>query len=157
LLRGAERFARASPIERIDQTLTRMDTLLAIATTGAQTSFGTLDKTFSRVDTASVRLARLMDRSERLLAALDTATRTAGPQFAATQREAVESLHEIHVLLADFRDALSQEGGVDQMVRNLAAASDNIARLSERIERDPSSVLKQRALPNKPAGPRARD
>ena len=157
LLRGAERFARASPIERIDATLSRMDTLLAIATTGAQTSFSTLDRTFSRVDTASVRLSRLMDRSERLMAALDTATRTAGPQLAATQREAVESLHEIHTLLADFRDALSQEGGVNQMVRNLSAASDNIARLSERIERDPSSLLKQRALPNKPAGPRARE
>ena len=157
LLHGAERFARASPIERIDQTLTRMDTLIAIATTGARTSFATIDQTFSRVDTASVRLARLMDRSERLLAALDTATRTAGPQFAATQREAVESLHEIHTLLADFRDALSQEGGVNQMVRNLSVASDNIARLSERIERDPTSVLKQRAAPNKPAGPRARD
>src|SRR6059058_256260 len=154
LLRGAERFARASPIERIDQTLNRMDTLLAIATTGAQTSFSTLDRTFSRVDTASVRLSRLMDRSERLMAALDTATRTAGPQLAATQREAVESLHEIHTLLADFRDALSQEGGVNQMVRNLSAASDNIARLSERIERDPSSLLKQRATPNKPVGPR---
>src|SRR6266550_103815 len=157
LLRGAERFARASPIERIDATLSRMDTLLAIATTGAQTSFSTLDRTFSRVDTASVRLSRLMDRSERLMAALDTATRTAGPQLAATQREAVESLHEIHTLLADFRDALSQEGGVNQMVRNLSVASDNIARLSERIERDPSSLLKQRALPNKPAGPSARD
>jgi ABC-type transporter Mla subunit MlaD len=157
LLHGAERFAKASPIERIDATLNRMDTLLAIATVGARTSFTTIDRTFSRVDTASVRLARLMDRSERLLAALDTATRTAGPQLAATQREAVESLHEIHVLLADFRDALSQEGGVDQMIRNLSVASDNIARLSERIERDPSSVLKQRAAPNKPAGPRARD
>jgi hypothetical protein len=43
------------------------------------------------------------------------------------------------------------------MVRNLSIASDNIARLSERIERDPSSVLKQRSSPNKPAGPRARE
>jgi len=40
LLRGAERFAKASPIERIDATLSRMDTLLAIATTGAQASCG---------------------------------------------------------------------------------------------------------------------
>ncbi len=153
LLRGAERFARASPIERIDATLTRMDTLLAIATTGAQSSFSQIDRTFSRVDSASLKLSRLMDRSERLLAALDTATRTAGPQLAATQREAVESLHEIHTLLADFRDAVSQEGGVDQMVRNLTIASNNIARLSERLERDPSSILKQRAAPNKPVGP----
>src|SRR3954453_14120802 len=157
LLRGAERFARASPIERIDATLNRMDTLLVIAPSGAQASFGQIDRTFSRVDRASAKLGRLMDRSERLLAALDTATRTAGPQLAATQREAVESLREIHTLLADFRDALSQEGGVDQMVRNLTSASDNIARLSERLERDPTSLLKQRAAPNKPAGPRARD
>jgi anion-transporting ArsA/GET3 family ATPase len=134
-----------------------MDRLLSRATTGARTSFTQIDRTFSRVDTASVRLAQLMDRSERLLATLDTATRTAGPQLAATQREAVESLREIHALLADFRDALSQEGGVNQMVRNLSAASDNIARLSERLERDPTSVFKQRALPNKPVGPRARE
>jgi phospholipid/cholesterol/gamma-HCH transport system substrate-binding protein len=157
LLGGAERFARASPIERLDATLTRMDTLIAIATVGAQTSFGTIDRTFSRVDSASVKLGALMDRSERLLAAVDTATRTAGPQLAATEREAVQSLHEIHNLLADFRDAFAQEGGVNQMVRNLSVASDNIARLSERLERDPTSVLKQREAPNKPAGPKARD
>ncbi|HEY7233627.1 MAG TPA: MlaD family protein [Gemmatimonadaceae bacterium] len=157
LLRGVERFAHSSPLDRLDTTLSRMDTLLAVATGGARTSFATLDRTFSRVDSASVRLSILMDRSERLLATIDTAARTAGPQLAATQREAVESLHEIHILLADVRDALSQEGGVDQMVRNLSVASDNIARLSARIERDPSSVLKQRAPPNKPAGPPARD
>lgn len=154
LLRGAERFAKASPIERIDATLNRMDTLLAIATTGSRTSFDQINHTFARVDTVSFRLAQLMDRSEHLMGALDTAARTAGPQLAATQREAVESLQEIHTLLSDLRDALSQEGGVDQMVRNLAAASDNIARLTERVERDPASILKQRALPNKPAGPR---
>src|SRR5436190_3138584 len=43
LLRGAERFARASPIERIDATLTRMDTLLVIATSGARASFSQID------------------------------------------------------------------------------------------------------------------
>lgn len=154
LLHGAERFAKASPLERIDETLDRMDTLLTIATTGSRTSFAQINQTFARVDSASSQLALLISRSERLVATLDTATRTAGPQLAATQREAVESLQEIHTMLSDLRDALAQEGGVDQMVRNLAAASDNIARLTERVERDPSSVLKQRALPNKPAGPR---
>src|SRR5689334_363632 len=156
LLHGAERFAKASPIERIDATLNRMDTLLAIATTGAQASFGQIDRTFSLVDSASLKLSRLMDRSDRLLAALDTVTRTAGPQLAATQREAVESLHEIHTLLADFRDALSQEGGIDQLVRNLTLASHNIPRRAERLEREPTSRLKHRAAPNTPAGPSAK-
>lgn len=157
LLGGAERFARASPIERLDATLTRMDTLIAIATVGSQTTFATIDRTFTRVDSASVRLGALLDRSDRLLATLDTATRTAGPQLASAQREAVQSLREIHNLLADFRDAFAQEGGVNQMVRNLSAASDNIARLSARLERDPTSILKQREPPNKPTGPKARD
>jgi phospholipid/cholesterol/gamma-HCH transport system substrate-binding protein len=157
LLGGAERFARASPLERLDVTLTRMDTLIEIATVGARTSFGTIDRTFSRVDTASVRLGALLDRSEKLLATLDTATRTAGPQLAETQREALQSLREVRNLLADFRDAFAQEGGVNQMVRNLSVASDNIARLSERLERDPTSVLKQREPPYKPTGPKARD
>jgi len=153
LLGGAERFAHASPIERLDATLTRMDTLIAIATTGAQMSFGQIDRTFSRVDSASAKLSVLMDRSQHLLAVLDTATRSAGPQLAATQREAVQSLHDVQTLLADLRDAFAQEGGVNQMVRNLSVASDNIARLSERLERDPTSVLKQRAAPNKRVGP----
>ena len=43
------------------------------------------------------------------------------------------------------------------MVRNLNVASSNIARLSERLERDPTILLKARQAPNKPAGPRARE
>jgi phospholipid/cholesterol/gamma-HCH transport system substrate-binding protein len=157
LLRGAERFARASPVERLDATLTRMDTLLSIATTGARASFAQVDRTFSRVDTASMRLAALMERSERVLATIDTATRTAGPQLASAQREAVQSLRELRAMLGDLRDALAQEGGVDQVVRNMATASENIARLTERLDQDPSSLLRQRAPLPKPAGPRARE
>lgn len=157
LLRGAERFARASPVERLDATLTRMDTLLVIATAGTRASFEQVDRTFSRVDTASIRLARLMERSERLLATLDTAARAAGPQLATTQREALQSLRELRTMLSDLRDALAQEGGVDQVVRNMATATENIARLTERLESDPSSLLKQRTPVQKPAGPRARD
>lgn len=157
LLRGAERFARASPVERLDATLTRMDTLIVLATAGTRTTFEQLDRTFSRVDTASVQLARLMGRSDRLLASLDTTARAAGPALATTQREALQSLREMRTLLSDLRDALSQEGGVDQVVRNMTTATENIARLTERLERDPTSLLRQRAAPNKPVGPRARE
>ena len=157
LLRGAERFARASPVERLDATLTRMDTLLVIATAGTRTSFQQMDRTFARVDTASMRLSGLMQRSDRLLASLDTVARAAGPQLATTQREALQSLRELRIMLGDLREALAQEGGVDQVVRNMASASENIARLTERLERDPASLLKQRSPVPKPAGPRARE
>ena len=133
-----------------------MDTLIGIATVGARMSFATIDRTFSKVDSASVRLSALLNRSDRLLGLLDTTTRTAGPELANTEREAQQSLREIHSLLADFRDAFAQEGGVNQMVRNLSAASDNIARLTARLDRDPTSVLKQREPPNKPTGPKAK-
>ena len=52
---------------------------------------------------------------------------------------------------------MQQEGGVDQLVRNISHTADNLARLTERLERDPSSVLQRRATPVKVAGPRVRD
>jgi phospholipid/cholesterol/gamma-HCH transport system substrate-binding protein len=157
LLRGAERFAQLSPVERLDRTLQRMDTLLGIATRGSAMTFARLDSTFSRVNNASDRLAQLSERSERLLVVLDTTVRAAGPQLAVTQREAVQSLRELHTLLADLREAVGAQGGVDQVIRNITNASENIARLTERLDRDPTSLLKQRAAPVKPAGPKARD
>jgi hypothetical protein len=42
-------------------------------------------------------------------------------------------------------------------MRNLAITSDNLARLTERLERDPTSVLKSRRAPDKPVGPGLRD
>ena len=157
LMRGAERFAQLSPVERLDRTLQRMDTLLGIATRGTAMTFARLDSTFGRVNRASERLAQLSERSERLLVVLDTAVRTAGPQLATTQREAVQSLRELHTLLADLREAVAAQGGVDQVIRNMAMASENIARLTERLERDPTSLLKARAAPAKPAGPKSRE
>jgi hypothetical protein len=77
--------------------------------------------------------------------------------LATTQREAVQSLRELHTLLADLREAVAAQGGVDQVIRNMAMASENIARLTERLERDPTSLLKARAAPAKPAGPKSRD
>lgn len=157
LLRGAQRFAQLSPVERLDRTLQRMDTLLGIATRGSAATFARLDSTFGQVDRASARLAQLSERSERLLVVLDTAVRSAGPQLATTQREAIQSLRELHTLLADLREAVAAQGGVDQVIRNMAMASENIARITERLERDPTSLLKARASPSKPAGPKSRD
>ncbi|HKO17010.1 MAG TPA: MlaD family protein [Gemmatimonadaceae bacterium] len=157
LLGGAERLANISPVERINTTLARMDTLMAIATEGSSATFAQLNSTLARVDSASAQLAALVNHSQRLVVGIDTIVRTAGPELATTQRAAVQTMNELHALLADVRDAMAQQGGVDKVVRNLAAASENIARLSDRLERDPASILKRRASPPKPAGPSVRE
>ena len=150
LLNVAERIARASPLDRIDRTLDQVERLVTTANTGS-------DRVFAHLDVATQRLDDVLGRTDRLIARLDTATTTAGPQLASTQREAVAALREMRTLAADLRSALNEGGGADELVRNLASTADNLARLTARLERDPTSVLKSRAAPRKTVGPKVRD
>jgi phospholipid/cholesterol/gamma-HCH transport system substrate-binding protein len=150
LFGGLDRLAKSSPLERLDRTLTRLDQILASAGAGSE-------RVFVRLDDVGAKVSLLVARTERLLAGADSALRVVGPGLNATQQEAVATLRETRAMVAMIRDALTQEGGVDDLVRNLSHASENLARLSERLERDPTSVLKQRELPRKIAGPPIRD
>lgn len=150
LLTGAERVARGSPLDRLDRTLARIDSFTIIATRGTT-------RTFDQLDRASAQLSTLLERSDRLVVSLDTTVRSTGPGLATTQREALQAVRELRLLVGDLRDAMQQEGGVDQLVRNVAQTADNLARLTARLERDPSSVLQRRGTPVKVAGPRVRD
>jgi phospholipid/cholesterol/gamma-HCH transport system substrate-binding protein len=150
LLGVVERATRGGTMDRLDRTLMRIEGLVANADAGS-------DRVFERFETASGRLEVVLARTDRLVATLDTSVRTAAPGFTETQREALAALRELHVLVADTRDALQAGGGLDALVRNLAVTSDNVARLSTRLERDPTSVLRRRDNPRKPAGPPARE
>jgi phospholipid/cholesterol/gamma-HCH transport system substrate-binding protein len=150
LFGGLDRLARSSPLERIDRTLTRLDQLVGTAGAGSA-------RVFARLDDVGVQVATLVNRTERLLAGVDSSFRAVGPGLNETQREALATLRETRGMVTELRAALQQEGGVDDLVRNLAIASENLARLSDRIERDPTSVLKRREPPNKIVGPRVRD
>jgi phospholipid/cholesterol/gamma-HCH transport system substrate-binding protein len=150
LIAGVEKFARASPLDRLDHTVARIDTLATVTMRGST-------RAFAEIDQASQRLTDLIDRSGRLVTSLDTTVRRSGPGLVTTQEEALKTVRELRLVVEDMRDALQQEGGLDHLVRNMAVASDNIARLSERLERDPSSVLKKRATPAKPAGPKVQE
>jgi len=145
-----DRLAQANPLARLDTTLARADTLVRGATSGSE-------RLLARLDDASRQLATLLTRSERLVGTIDTAVAQAGPQLSGTQREALETLRETRSLVVELRDALDQGGGVNQLVRNLNSASENFAKLSARLERDPASLLQKRALPAKPSGPPIRD
>ena len=150
LFQGLDRFSRSSPFERIDKTLTRFDALIASTATRS-------DQVLRQLDDASRQLGAVLEHTDRMIAGLDSTMGKAGPSLAVTQREAIQTLRETRALVSDLRDAMQAGGGVDQLMRNLAVATDNMARLSERIERDPSSILKKRKLPSKPAGPVVRE
>ena len=149
LLTGAERLARGDPWSRIDRTITRLETLVEHTTTAS-------DRVMSQLDQASRRLNEVLDRTDRMVASIDTTVRGARPGLTQAQRDAIATVRELHSLVGDLRDALDQGGGMDRLVRNISVASENIARLSERLERDPTSVLSRRAPPKKPAGPAVR-
>ena len=145
-----DRLASANPLARLDTTLARADTLVRGATAGSE-------RLLARLDAASGQLATLLARSERLVGTIDTAVAEARPGLSVTQREALETLRETRSLVLELRDALGQGGGVTQLVRNLNSASENVARLSARLERDPATLLLRRGLPAKPSGPPIRE
>lgn len=145
-----DRLATANPLARLDTTLARADTLVRGATTGSE-------RLLARLDDASRQLSQLLARSERLVGAIDTAVAEAKPGLTTAQREALETLRETRALVSDLREAMSDGGGVTTLVRNLNSATENVARLSARLERDPTSLLVQRRLPVKPSGPPIRE
>lgn len=150
LLSGAERMANTSPLEHLDRTLDRMDTLTVVATRGSSRIFANLDSTSARLDA-------LMDRSSRLVVQLDTTIRHSAPELRTTEVEALQTVRDLHSMLADLHDALQEGGGIGELVRNLSVTADNLARLTDRLDRDPASLLKRRAVPAKNVGPKVRE
>jgi phospholipid/cholesterol/gamma-HCH transport system substrate-binding protein len=147
LMGSAERIAQMTPWQRIDRLFTRLDTLVTSTTRGS-------DRVFTQLERSSDQLNGVLARTERVIAAIDTTVASARPDLKATQREMLATLTEMRILVSDLRDAMQEGGGVDQLMRNVSAASDNMARLAERIERDPTSVLQRRAPPKKSVGPK---
>jgi len=147
---SVERLTQANPLARLDSTLARADTLVRGATVGSE-------RLLNRLDAASRQLGELLAHSERLVGTIDTAVAGASPGLANTQREALETLRETRSLVIELRSAMDQGGGVNQLVQNLNSASENFAKLSARLERDPSSLLKRRTLAPKPLGPPLRE
>ena len=146
VMRGSERFMANTPFQRIDRVLGRFDTLAQVATTGSSHAF-------AQLDTMSRSLTQLLARTERMLSLVDTALKGVRPDLAGSQREFVATMSEVRTTVRELRDVLQRGDRMENIVKNLAIATDNLARLSERLERDPSSVLKKKRTIDKPAGP----
>jgi phospholipid/cholesterol/gamma-HCH transport system substrate-binding protein len=148
LLHGVERIAASSPWDRIDKTLTRVDALLTNAAEGS-------GRVIDNLDQATRQLSGMLERTERLVLSLDTAFRGASPALRQAQREALAAMRDLRGLLGDMRDATGDGDRLARIVDNLAAASEDLARLADRLEKDPTSVLSRRQPPRKTAGPAA--
>jgi phospholipid/cholesterol/gamma-HCH transport system substrate-binding protein len=150
LLAGVEAVAAAEPWARIERTLARMEDLVASTATSSE-------RVFAQLESASVRMNQLVDRTDRLVVTIDTTLRASAPSLAATQQEIDATIREAHVLIAELREAVHAGSGVADIVRNISIASENLAALSARVERDPASIFQRREAPRKTAGPSARD
>ena len=150
LFGGIDRLSKSSPMERVDRMLTRMDNLVAGAATGSE-------KAFERFDQTARQLALVLERTDRMLVTADSAFRVAGPGLSETQREALTTLRETRAMVVELRTALQAGEGVDDMMRNLSITTENLARFTERLERDPAGILARRELPKKVVGPVIRD
>lgn len=148
LLHGVERIAASSPWERIDRTLTRVDALLTNAAEGS-------GRVIENLDQATRQLSGMLERTERLVVALDTAFRGASPALRQAQREALAAMRDMRALLGDIRDATGDGDRLARIVENLTAASEDLARFADRLEKEPTSVLSRRQPPKKTAGPAA--
>jgi phospholipid/cholesterol/gamma-HCH transport system substrate-binding protein len=148
LLHGVERIAASSPWDRIDRTLTRVDALLSNAAAGS-------GRVIDNLDQATLQLARMLDRTEGLIGSLDTAFRDASPGLRQAQREALAAMRDLRALIGDMRDATGDGDRLGRIVDNLSAASEDLARLADRLEKEPTSVLSRRQPPKKTAGPAA--
>lgn len=148
LLHGVERIAASSPWDRVDRTLTRVDVLLTNAAEGS-------GRVIDNLDQATRQLSGMLERTERLVVALDTAFRGASPALRQAQREALAAMRDMRALLGDMRDATGDGDRLARIVENLTAASEDLARFADRLEKEPTSVLSRRQPPKKTAGPAA--
>lgn len=159
-------------LTRLTDLLGRFDTLLTAAAPLTQGDFfGRLDSTTAHFDRltslaaravgrAEPRLNRAMDQlgaltehSTHVVARLDSVS----PQLAAATGAALGTLEESRALLGELRAGGLAGGGLATLVQNLSVATDNLARLTNQLEREPLSLLHARRVPDKPAGPPLRE
>jgi phospholipid/cholesterol/gamma-HCH transport system substrate-binding protein len=159
----------------IEQTLTNVTVLLARADTLFDAAapllqgnfFARLDRTTAQLDritTAVVRssprwapgLARaagrldtVMDRTDRLLATLDSAS----PDLRASATAAAGLLRDSRTLVAELRNGATQGGGLAELMGNLTSASNNLSRIAAKLDRNPASLIKGQKSIAKTAGP----
>jgi hypothetical protein len=105
------------------------------------------------LERAAGRLDEVVERTDRLLAVMDSAT----PELRAAVGELPPLLRDTRLLLAELRQGADQGGGLAGLMQDLTVAGDHLARVSSRIDRDPATLLRARRPPPKTVGPELHD
>lgn len=150
LLTGVERVARSEPWERVERTLARTEELVENAAASSE-------RLFAQLERASTRLNVVLDRTDRLVIAVDTTLRGNAPALGELQREALTTLRDMHSLVTQLRSGVNAGGGLDQIMRDIAVTSSNLASITETLQREPASLFRSRDEPRKLVGPRVRE
>jgi len=150
LLTGVERVARREPWERVERTLARTEELVENAAASSE-------RVFAQLERASTRLNVVLDRTDRLVIAVDTTLRGHAPALGELEREALTTLRDMHSLVTQLRSGVNAGGGLDQIMRDIAVTSSNLASITETLQREPASLFRSREEPRKLVGPRVRE
>jgi phospholipid/cholesterol/gamma-HCH transport system substrate-binding protein len=138
ILAAVDRLTRGDFFARINRVVGRADELTLAASRGAERWGPSVERTLLRLDSVTAH-------TNALLATLDSA----GPQLRAASVEAAG-------LLQEARAGAARGGGVGALMADLTTASDHLARLTARLERDPTTLIRSRGAPEKRAGPEIR-
>lgn len=142
LLTAAAPVLDATFFAALARTTERLDRTMAVVASSAARLQPSLERTVTHLDDVVVR-------TDRILAVADSAT----PELRSAATEAARALQETRGMLGDLRGGAAQGGGLAQLMRDLTLTSDNLARLTARLERSPASLLQRRAVARKTAGP----
>jgi phospholipid/cholesterol/gamma-HCH transport system substrate-binding protein len=142
ILASARPMLEGDFFAHLARTTARMDTLVDVAARGAHRWGPRLEATVRRAE-------QVLARTDRVLAALDSVR----PALAQAPGEMTATLRETREMLSEVRAGLGARGGLEAVMADLATASDNLARLSARLEQSPVSVLQPRRPARKTVGP----
>jgi phospholipid/cholesterol/gamma-HCH transport system substrate-binding protein len=142
LLTAMDPLVHDSVFGRIAQTTVRLDELTTAVMRSAHLYGPHLAVSVARVDT-------LMQHASGVVAALDSAT----PQIRAATLDGLAMIRDGHALIGELRQGTEEGGGLTALMRDLTEAGENMAEMSERLNRDPASLLTRHKVAAKTVGP----
>jgi phospholipid/cholesterol/gamma-HCH transport system substrate-binding protein len=152
LARADTLFEAAAPLlhgdffARLDRTTARFDRMTAAVVRSSAKWGPGVERAVGRLDT-------MMVHTNRMLAAVDSAT----PELRASLTEALAMLQDTRTLVADLRTGAAQGGGLAELMQNLTATSNDLSRVVARLDRSPASLLRGQRPIAKTAGPSLHD